>query len=130
VAVTHFAFQIMVGCGTLLALVSVLAAWLAWRRRGPPVQRRFLELVMLCGPLGLIAVEAGWTVTEVGRQPWIIHGVMLTRDALTPVPGLIVPLLVVSGVYLLLGLIVIALLRRQVFQSLPAAEPRAPGEAA
>jgi cytochrome bd ubiquinol oxidase subunit I len=129
VPVVHVAFQIMVACGTAMAAVAALAGVLASRRRGPPLDRWFLRLVACCAPLGLIAIEAGWTVTEVGRQPWILQGVMLTRDALTPVRGLIVPFVTITLLYLFLGLIVIALLQSQVFRSLRAPEAGGPPEA-
>jgi len=117
VHVVHVAFQVMVGCGTVISGVAVLAGLLAWRRRGLPDQRWFLKLLVACGPLGLIAVEAGWTVTEVGRQPWIVHGVLRTADVVTPMPGLVVPLVVFTTVYALLAFVVVFLLRRQVFAS-------------
>ncbi|MCB9527923.1 MAG: cytochrome ubiquinol oxidase subunit I [Myxococcales bacterium] len=112
VVVTHVAFQIMVGCG--MALLALVAAGLLLRwRRGPPglFDRRFLRAALLAAPLGLIAVEAGWFVTEVGRQPWIIHGVMRTADAVTPMPGLAVPLVAFTALYIVLGVVVIVLLR-------------------
>jgi len=115
VAIVHVAFQIMVSCGTALALVSVIAALLALTRRGTPAW--FLRLLVACGPLGLIALEAGWTVTEVGRQPWIVYGVLRTADAVTPMPHLVVPFTLFSLLYLFLAWIVIVLLRRQVFAS-------------
>jgi cytochrome d ubiquinol oxidase subunit I len=59
-----------------------------------------------------LAIEAGWTVTEVGRQPWIIYGFMKTKDAVTPMPGLVYPFIAITAVYLL-GCIVIWLLVRQ-----------------
>ena len=71
----------------------------------------------LCGPLGFVAIEAGWTVTEVGRQPWIIHGVMRTSEAVTPMPLLVVPFATFTVLYLFLAVVVIVLLRRQVFES-------------
>lgn len=117
VAVVHVAFQIMVGCGSILALLAVVSAFLAYRTRGLPTHPRFLKAVVLCGPLGVIALEAGWTVTEVGRQPWIIRGVLRTADAVTPMPGLIVPFMTFTALYLFLGVVVIVLLRRQVFES-------------
>jgi cytochrome d ubiquinol oxidase subunit I len=70
---------------------------------------------VLCAPLGLIALEAGWTVTEVGRQPWVVYGIMRTADAVTPMPHLVVPMFTIAAVYLFLGIVVITLLRRQVF---------------
>ena len=121
VVITHVAFQVMVGAGTTLLAVALLSAVLWVRRRSVPVDRRFLKLLVLVSPLGLIAIEAGWIVTEVGRQPWIVYGVMRTRDAVTPMPGLVVPLVTIAALYVFLGLVVIALLRRQVFDA-----PRGP----
>jgi cytochrome d ubiquinol oxidase subunit I len=74
-------------------------------------------VVVAAAPLGLIALEAGWVVTELGRQPWIIQGVMRTADAVTPMPGLIVPFLAISIVYLVLAWAVVILLIRQVRES-------------
>jgi cytochrome d ubiquinol oxidase subunit I len=117
VPVVHFGFQIMVACGSAMALVALVGAWLAFRSRDVPDARWYLRLLIACAPLGFIAIEAGWTVTEVGRQPWIIQGLMRTADALTPMPGLIVPLIAVSSLYLLLGSVVLVLLHRQVWGS-------------
>lgn len=121
VAPVHVAFQIMVGCGTVLMGVAFLGAGLAWRRKRIPLDPRFLRLVVLSGPLGFIALEAGWTVTEVGRQPWVVRGFLRTADAVTPMPGLVVPLITFSLLYLLLGVLVLAMLRRHVFASPDAA---------
>ncbi|MCB9762624.1 MAG: cytochrome ubiquinol oxidase subunit I [Alphaproteobacteria bacterium] len=115
VAVTHVAFQLMVGAGTVLMAVSALGAGLAWRRRGPPLDPWYLKLVVLSGPLGLVALEAGWVVTEVGRQPWIVRGLLRTADAVTPMPHLILPFTAFSALYGVLGVTVIGLLRRIVF---------------
>jgi cytochrome d ubiquinol oxidase subunit I len=117
VAVVHLAFQIMVAAGFAMLGVAGLGAWLFWRKNRVPTGRRFLKLVVLSGPLGFIAIEAGWVVTEVGRQPWIIHGIMRTSEAVTPMPHLVVPFLVFSVLYLFLGVIVVAMLRRYVFAS-------------
>ncbi|MGH7581109.1 MAG: cytochrome ubiquinol oxidase subunit I [Gemmatimonadales bacterium] len=117
VPIVHLAFQIMVAIGTYLALVSLWAAWAAWRRRDVSDDRRLLIAVALAAPMGFIAIEAGWTVTEVGRQPWIIYGVMRTADAVTPMPGLVVPFVVFTVLYCLLGVIVAWLLYRQIIRS-------------
>ncbi len=117
VAIVHVSFQLMVLSGTVMALVAVIGAVLAWRRRGVPDRPWFLRLLVLCGPLGFVALETGWTVTEVGRQPWIIQGVMRTRDAVTPMPGLVVPFVTFTALYLVLAVVVGELLRRQVFAS-------------
>jgi cytochrome d ubiquinol oxidase subunit I len=78
-----------------------------------------LRAAIVAAPLGLVAIEAGWTVTEVGRQPWIIGGVLRTADAVTPVPHLLVPFATFTAVYVMLGVVVLVLLRRHV-TSVPA----------
>ena len=115
--VVHLAFQVMVGCGTLLFSVSALAAFLAVRRRAALVEPWFLRIVALSGPLGVAALEAGWTVTEVGRQPWIIAHVARVRDAVTPMPGLRYSLAAIVVVYALLSAVVVATLRAQVLEA-------------
>jgi cytochrome d ubiquinol oxidase subunit I len=117
VPIVHTAFQIMVALGTYLALVSLWAGWLAFRRRDVAANRLFLRAVALGAPMGFIAIEAGWIVTEVGRQPWIIYGVLRTADAVTPMPGLVVPFLLFTLLYCCLGVIVVWLLYRQIIRS-------------
>ena len=117
VAVVHFAFQIMVACGIVMIVAGILGGWLAWRSKGLPLNRWYLRFVTLCTPLGFIAIEAGWTVTEVGRQPWIIYNIMRTADAVTPMPNLVVPFISFTVLYIFLSIIVVILLRRQIFQS-------------
>lgn len=114
VPIVHLAFQIMVGIGGALAGVGLLGLLaLIWKQAW--LERRWLlKLLAACTPLGFIAVEAGWTVTEVGRQPWIIYGVMRTRDALSPLPGLAWSLALYATVYLFLGAVVLWLMVRQV----------------
>ena len=117
IAITHVAFQVMVGLGTYLALLGLAAGWLAWRRGHPANHRWFLRAMAVAAPLGFVAIEAGWTVTEVGRQPWVIHGVLRTADAVTPMPGLIVPFLGFTLLYCGLAAIVVFLIRRQIIRS-------------
>ena len=119
VPIVHLAFQIMVALGTYLALVSLWVGWTALRGRDLVANRRLLQAVVLGSPMGFIAIEAGWTVTEVGRQPWIIHGVLRTADAVTPMPGLIVPFLLFTLLYCFLGVIVVWLLYRQIIHPTP-----------
>ena len=112
----------MVGIGTLLICVSLFAAWLAWKR-GPLIESpRFLQLLVLCGPLGFVALESGWVVTEVGRQPWIIYQIMRTSDAVTTMPGLTTPMVLFTGLYLILAAVVIWLMSRHVIASPSEAE--------
>lgn len=113
VAIVHGAFDVMVGCGTILALLGaagLLALWKRPRRLEHPWALRLLALAL---PLGFVALEAGWVVTEVGRQPWIIYGVMKTADAVTPMPGLIYPLSAFAVLYVLLAALVTRLMVRQ-----------------
>lgn len=111
VAVTHVAFQLMVALGTLMAGA---AAWALWamargrRGRGPALAERPRLLLALgvLAPAGFVAIEAGWTVTEVGRQPWVVQGVLRTADAVTPVPGLAGSLVLFVALYLFLSAVV------------------------
>jgi cytochrome bd ubiquinol oxidase subunit I len=124
VAVVHFAFQIMVGCGMLMVAIAIWSAWRWWRMRrkgsGKWIDSKwFLRALVAAAPLGFIAIETGWVVTEVGRQPWIIYGVMRTSEAVTPMPGLVVPFITFTVLYIFLAIITGWLLFRQV-----AASPR------
>jgi len=141
VPVVHLAFQVMVGIGSFMALVALWAGWSALRRAELSQQPWLLRAIALCAPLGFLAIEAGWTVTEVGRQPWIIQGVMRTRDAVTPMPGLVYTLAGFTLLYLFLGVVVTWLIYAQIVRSpraqdwhrlyspipsVPPAEPRRP----
>jgi cytochrome d ubiquinol oxidase subunit I len=77
-----------------------------------------LRILAIVTPFGFIATEAGWTVTEVGRQPWVVQGVLRTSDAVTPMPGLVVPMTVFTLLYVGLAAIVIALIRALVRDTL------------
>lgn len=114
VAVTHYAFQIMVGLGMIMLLISILYFIGLWKKPEWLNSRWLLKLFVAATPMGFIAVEAGWTVTEVGRQPWIIHGVMKTADAVTPMPGIIYSFYLYSAVYISLAVIVAFMLYRQI----------------
>jgi cytochrome d ubiquinol oxidase subunit I len=120
VPVVHIAFQVMVALGTAMALVGVWAGVMAIRRKqlryGPKDRRLLLGLVVVA-PCGFLATEAGWFVTEVGRQPWIVFGVFRTRDAVTPMPGLVVPFILVTVLYCWLGVVVLWLLWRQIVRT-------------
>jgi cytochrome bd ubiquinol oxidase subunit I len=127
----HLAFDAMVGVGTLLL---VLAAWFGlawWRRRSLPRSRWFWRAAAGAGVASVVALECGWVVTEVGRQPWIVHGHMRTTDAVTDAGGLWVSLVVVVALYVALGIgTVIALRalsrrwrRQDLDQGLPYAPP-------
>jgi cytochrome bd ubiquinol oxidase subunit I len=83
VNVVRFSFQTMVGIGTFLALLGVLTAVVRVRRRRLPRRRAFYAAVVAAGPLSVVALVAGWVTTEVGRQPWVVYGVMRTEAAVT-----------------------------------------------
>jgi cytochrome bd ubiquinol oxidase subunit I len=114
----HIAFQVMVGIGSWLALLALWAGLLWWQRRLFD-SRLFLTAVFCSTALGFVAIEAGWIVTELGRQPWIVQGVMRTSDAVTPMPGLIAPFMLFTLIYIVLAAVVIALIRRTIVETAP-----------
>ena len=127
IAIVHIAFQIMVACGVAMMLVALWAAWryLRGRRDYRWLNSKWLlRTLIAAAPLGFIAIETGWVVTEVGRQPWIIYGVMRTHEAVTPMPGLIVPFLTFTVLYIFLALVTVWLLLRQVAASPKDPEPQ------
>jgi cytochrome bd ubiquinol oxidase subunit I len=107
----HWAFDAMVGiCSALI----VLGLWLGiawWRRRDIPVTPWFLRAVAVSGVAAIVALECGWIVTEVGRQPWIVYEVMRTEDAVTQASGVWVSLAVVVVLYCALGVTTVLVLR-------------------
>ena len=72
----------MVGLGLLMLLLGVWSLWLRWRQRLFR-SRLFLRYAVLMGPSGLIAILTGWYTTAIGRQPWVVYGVMRTKDAVS-----------------------------------------------
>ncbi|QEM10382.1 cytochrome ubiquinol oxidase subunit I [Mucilaginibacter rubeus] len=114
VAVTHYAFQIMVGIGVLMMLIGIIYFYELWKKKDLLSKSWFLKTFIWATPLGFIALEAGWTVTEVGRQPWIIQGVMRTSEAVTPMPGIQYSFYLFSFIYFTLSVAVIFLLKRQI----------------
>ena len=120
VKIVHVSFQIMVACGVAMMLIALWAAWRYLRTRKVRTwfdSEWFLRLLVAAAPLGFIAIETGWVVTEVGRQPWIIQGVMRTSEAVTPMPGLVVPFVTFTLLYILLAIVTVWLLLRQVAAS-------------
>ncbi|MGH7521240.1 MAG: cytochrome ubiquinol oxidase subunit I [Gemmatimonadales bacterium] len=117
VPLVHVSFNVMVALGTFMAIVGLWAGWLALRKRDLAGGRRFLWAVVIAAPCGFIAIEAGWMVTELGRQPWVIYGVLKTADALTPMPGLIVPFTAITLLYCALAVIVGRVLYHQIIRS-------------
>jgi cytochrome bd ubiquinol oxidase subunit I len=112
VNVVRVAFQLMVGIGTLLALLGTVFLAVGVRRRRLPESRWFYRALTLAGPLSLVALIAGWVTTEVGRQPWVVYEVMLTRQAVTGASGIPVGYATLVAVYLLLAGAIAWVLRR------------------
>ena len=112
VNVVRVAFQTMVGIGTFLGLIGVvyLVAWI--RRKRPPRSAWFYRAVVLAGPLSVVALIAGWVVTEVGRQPWVVYHVMPTDAAVTGAHGIPVGYAALAGAYLVVGCGLAWVLRR------------------
>lgn len=107
----HIAFQTMVMIGVALFLLSAWGGWAAWRHGRLPESRAFLTAVAAAGPLAVIALQAGWVVTEVGRQPWIVQGVMRTASAVTDAPGILWLLATTSAIYAVLTVTTVVVLR-------------------
>src|SRR5215467_431806 len=107
----HWAFDTMVGICTVLI---GLALWLGigwWRKKDFPRSRWFLRAVAVSGALSVVALECGWIVTEVGRQPWIVYNVMRTEDAVTHASGVWVTFVLILALYAALGAALIITLR-------------------
>jgi cytochrome d ubiquinol oxidase subunit I len=112
VNVVRVAFQTMVGIGTLLALLGVVFLLVRWRRGRLPDSPWFYRALALAGPLSVVALIAGWVTTEVGRQPWVVYGVMRTEEAVTGASGIPVGYGVLAAVYLVVAGGVYWILRR------------------
>ena len=107
----HLAFDTMVGIGSALMLLAVWFAVVWWRRRDLPRTDWFLRAAALGGVATIVALECGWIVTEVGRQPWIVHEVMRTEDAVTTADGIWFSLAAVVVLYTLIGIGAVLALR-------------------
>ncbi|MFW6289701.1 MAG: cytochrome ubiquinol oxidase subunit I, partial [Mariniphaga sp.] len=114
VTITHLSFQLMVAIGFFLAFLGVIFFVGSYKYKHWLTKKWWLKLLVVATPLGYIAIEAGWIVTEVGRQPWIIYGIMKTRDSLTPMPGIQYTFYTITAIYLMLTFIVIWLFSRQI----------------
>jgi len=110
VTLLHLCFDAMVGIGSLLLLLALWFLVAYWRRRTLPNTRLFWRLGLLGGPAAVLAMECGWIVTEIGRQPWVVYGYLKTADAVTAnnvTPALTAIVIVYAG----LGIGAIMLLR-------------------
>jgi cytochrome d ubiquinol oxidase subunit I len=112
VNVVHLSFDVMVGLGSALLLVSLWFGWTWWRHRRLPHTPWFLRAVAVSGVAAVVAMEAGWVVTEVGRQPWTVYGILRTTDAVSPAPGLWLGFYAVVAVYAVLTALTVYVLRR------------------
>jgi cytochrome d ubiquinol oxidase subunit I len=113
VAITHYAFQVMVSLGGLLMLAALIY-FISLKKKSWQGSKRYWLFFAVMAPVGFLALEAGWIVTEVGRQPWIIHNVMRTKDAVTPMPGMIYSFYMYVLLYATLSVAVTWLMARQI----------------
>jgi cytochrome d ubiquinol oxidase subunit I len=113
----HLGFQVMVGLGTLMAVVAAWSLVVLMRRKDILAERNLLLALAIVTPFGFIATEAGWTVTEVGRQPWVVQGVLRTADTVTPMPGVVVPMALFTVLYIGLAAIVVVLIQSLVAET-------------
>jgi len=112
VNVVHWAFQTMVGIGTLLAVLGVVYLFVWMRRKRLPESTWFYRAVVLAGPLAVVALIAGWVVTEVGRQPWVVYNVMPTDAAVTGAHGIPVGYAALAASYVVVAAGLVWVLRR------------------
>jgi cytochrome d ubiquinol oxidase subunit I len=125
VNVVRVSFQTMVGIGTMLAILGILTVVVRVRRRRLPTQRAYYAAVVAAGPLSVVALVAGWVTTEVGRQPWVVYGVMRTSDAVTGAGVIPVSYAGLWALYLAVGAATAWILRR--LARMPIETPAAPG---
>jgi cytochrome d ubiquinol oxidase subunit I len=112
VGVVRNSFQVMVGIGTLLAALAMWFIWFRWRRGALPKTPWFYRAVVLAGPAALTALIAGWIVTEVGRQPWVVYELMRTEEAVTGAEGIPIGYATLVVVYIGLAAVAFFMLRR------------------
>jgi cytochrome bd ubiquinol oxidase subunit I len=122
------AFQLMVGIGTLLALLGLWFLWFRWRRGALPQTKWFYRAVVVAGPLSLVALISGWIVTEVGRQPWIVYELMRVEDAVTGAEGIPIGYATLVVVYLGLAALAFYMLRRLARQGPEPVDRKGPGD--
>jgi cytochrome d ubiquinol oxidase subunit I len=99
----HWAFDTMIGICTALIALGLWLAVVWWRRRDIPKTKWFLRAVAVSGLAAVVALECGWIVTEVGRQPWVVYNVLRTQDAVTQAGGVWVTFTAIVLLYVVLG---------------------------
>lgn len=119
VRIVHWSFDLMVAAGMAMLALAVWSGWVGLRRRQLADHPWLLRALVVAGPLGFVAIEAGWVATEVGRQPWIIYGVMRTEASVTPMRGIVAPFAIFTVLYIFLAFIVWFLMRRQFVETQP-----------
>jgi cytochrome d ubiquinol oxidase subunit I len=107
----HWSFDTMVGICSVLILLGLWFVFLWWRKRDVSQSRWFLRATAVSGIASVIALECGWIVTEVGRQPWIVYNVMHTADAVTQADGIWLTFALIVGLYVVLGATLVITLR-------------------
>ncbi|WP_433556407.1 cytochrome ubiquinol oxidase subunit I [Pseudonocardia xinjiangensis] len=123
VNVVRIAFQTMVGIGSALALLAVIFLYIRIRAHRLPASRWFYRALVLAGPAAVVALIAGWVTTEVGRQPWVVYGVMRTNEAVTAASGIPIGYAVLAAIYLGVVVGVGWILHRLAIRPLPADPP-------
>jgi len=112
----YYAFHVMAGLGTVMVVLMAAGCWSSWRRTLPK-RRALLWALLLSFPLPYIATTAGWMTTELGRQPWVVYGLLRTKDAASPsvhTGTVVFTLIGFCGLYLLLGLFFLFLIGREI----------------
>jgi cytochrome d ubiquinol oxidase subunit I len=112
VNIVHLAYDTMVTMGSALLLLALCYAWSWWRHRDTPRTHWFLRATAISGVAAVVAMETGWTTTEVGRQPFIVYNVLRTADAVSPAPGLPLGFVAVTLIYAVLTVLTVFVMRR------------------
>ena len=128
VGIVHPSFDGMVGSGFFILFVALVFWAMYWfRKRTFPQHRLLLLGVIIAGPLAFLAIELGWMVTEIGRQPWVIYGYLRTKDAVTTAPFLNISFLIFTIIYILLAVALVWLLLKVARRPLPQVKLAAQG---
>jgi cytochrome bd ubiquinol oxidase subunit I len=107
----HWSFDTMVGICTALIALGLWFGFVWWRRRDIPKTKWFLRAVAVSGISAVVALECGWIVTEVGRQPWVVYNILRTEDAVTQASGIWVTFILILLLYIALGTVLVVVLR-------------------
>ncbi|HEX4203774.1 MAG TPA: cytochrome ubiquinol oxidase subunit I [Ktedonobacteraceae bacterium] len=119
VELVHASFDTMVASGFFILFIALVFWLLRWRKQSWSENKWLLLGIVLTGPLSFLAIECGWMVTEIGRQPWVIVGYLLTKNAVTTAPLLNVSFFIFSLIYLLLAAALVWLLLRVARSPIP-----------